>query len=66
MGPSQPAFEAWPPKEGEVHLHSTIIGMYGSPIGTQLGFFLALAFEASRAVLTLVFTGEFFDTERLR
>ncbi|KAM0752198.1 hypothetical protein T439DRAFT_324268 [Meredithblackwellia eburnea MCA 4105] len=29
----QPAFESWPPKEGQVHLHSTIIGMYGSPIG---------------------------------
>lgn len=30
---SQPAFEAWPPAEGEVFLHSTIIGCYGSPIG---------------------------------
>ncbi|KAL8292668.1 hypothetical protein RQP46_001280 [Phenoliferia psychrophenolica] len=29
----QPAFEAWPPREGEVHLHQTVIGMYGSPIG---------------------------------
>ena len=29
----QPAFEAWPPAKDEVHLHSTIIGMYGSPIG---------------------------------
>ncbi|KAH9890456.1 hypothetical protein C8Q73DRAFT_792907 [Cubamyces lactineus] len=29
----QPALERWPPPEGVPHLHSTILGMWGMPIG---------------------------------
>ncbi|KAI0668300.1 putative cyclase-domain-containing protein [Trametes maxima] len=29
----QPALERWPPPEGVTHLHSTILGMWGMPIG---------------------------------
>ncbi|KAI0738090.1 hypothetical protein C8Q80DRAFT_1222716 [Daedaleopsis nitida] len=29
----QPALERWPPPEGVVHLHSTLLGMWGMPIG---------------------------------
>ncbi|KAL8276419.1 hypothetical protein RQP46_011171 [Phenoliferia psychrophenolica] len=29
----QPSFESWPAREGTVHLHSTLLGMYGMPIG---------------------------------
>ncbi|GJJ11768.1 hypothetical protein Clacol_006006 [Clathrus columnatus] len=29
----QPALEAWPVGEGEVHLHQTILGLWGMPIG---------------------------------
>ncbi|KAI0806673.1 hypothetical protein C8Q74DRAFT_1362285 [Fomes fomentarius] len=29
----QPALERWPPPEGVTHLHSTLLGMWGMPIG---------------------------------
>ncbi|RPD71268.1 hypothetical protein L226DRAFT_574034 [Lentinus tigrinus ALCF2SS1-7] len=29
----QPALESWPPPEGIPHMHSTILGMWGMPIG---------------------------------
>ncbi|KAI0373111.1 hypothetical protein BV20DRAFT_1050031 [Pilatotrama ljubarskyi] len=29
----QPALERWPPPEGVAHLHSTILGLWGMPIG---------------------------------
>jgi len=29
----QPALERWPPVEGELHMHQTILGLWGMPIG---------------------------------
>ncbi|KAK4705476.1 hypothetical protein P7C70_g728, partial [Phenoliferia sp. Uapishka_3] len=62
----QPAFEAWPPREGQVHLHSTVIAMYGSPIGTATSDRKVAETRFWRDLLMLVhITGEFFDCERL-
>ncbi|KAL5528943.1 hypothetical protein ACEPAG_4917 [Sanghuangporus baumii] len=33
IGSDQPALERWPPVEGKPHMHSTIIGLWGMPIG---------------------------------